>query len=318
MYRPYFRGKQFELIAIRERAGLFAECGFVPIIEPVKESIAGLTKTLDAIRDAEGRAILIVNPYHGDHSGGDAISTILREVYNKDDFVSAGVLLRSEMALNEALAVCKSHAAHDLTIIHAGFTDPKGLAAHLSAENVAVSEHIFIDKFTGHLYRRHFTGPTRILVGDGFERRRNADYPETEEFSELHVTYSELKMDGFGDFLIVGDDYSETGGPAYAVAIHLTFIDDEKDDVMYVYHFVSDTNDTPTDPAGKFAQALRKLVLKLDSGASKLYDTTAIEEFRALHDKGHFPGLGYVKKLSMIHHLETLATFLRLKPEGRE
>ena len=30
-------------------------------------------------------------------------------------------------------------------------------------------------------------------------------------------------MDGFGDFLIVGDDYSDTGGPAYAVAIHLTF-----------------------------------------------------------------------------------------------
>jgi hypothetical protein len=31
-------------------------------------------------------------------------------------------------------------------------------------------------------------------------------------------------MDGFGDFLIVGDDYSESGGPAYAIAIHLTFI----------------------------------------------------------------------------------------------
>lgn len=29
---------------------------------------------------------------------------------------------------------------------------------------------------------------------------------------------------------------------------------------MYVYHFVSDTRDTPTDPAGKFAQALAKLI----------------------------------------------------------
>ncbi|KGC60059.1 hypothetical protein X963_5679 [Burkholderia pseudomallei MSHR7498] len=116
-------------------------------------------------------------------------------------------------------------------------------------------------------------------------------------------------MDGFGDFLMVGDDYSEGGGPAYAVAIHLTYIDPDKDDVMYIYHFLSTTNNTPTDPAGKFAQALEKLIAKLDSGKSKLFEGEAIAEFRELHAKGHFPGLGYVKKLSMKHHIETLANF---------
>lgn len=39
MYYPYFRGKQYELIAIRERAGLIAENDFVPIIEPVKDNL---------------------------------------------------------------------------------------------------------------------------------------------------------------------------------------------------------------------------------------------------------------------------------------
>lgn len=33
---------------------------------------------------------------------------------------------------------------------------------------------------------------------------------------------------------------------------------------MYVYHFVSTTRDTPSDPGGKFAQALAKLIAKLD------------------------------------------------------
>jgi hypothetical protein len=28
-----------------------------------------------------------------------------------------------------------------------------------------------------------------------------------------------------------------------------------------------------------------------------------------LHADGHFPGLGYVKKLSMSHHIETLAHY---------
>jgi hypothetical protein len=130
-----------------------------------------------------------------------------------------------------------------------------------------------------------------------------------EKFSDLHVTYEEEDMDGFGDFLMVGDDYSEGGGPAYAVAIHLTFINSEDDDVMYIYHFISKTNDTPTDPGGKFAQALEKLITKLNTGTSKLFESSAIQEFRGLHAKGHFPGLGYVKKLSMKHHIETLADF---------
>ena len=39
-------------------------------------------------------------------------------------------------------------------------------------------------------------------------------------------------MDGFGDFLIVGEDYSEAGGPACAVAIHLTFIDPDQNNSM--------------------------------------------------------------------------------------
>jgi hypothetical protein len=39
-------------------------------------------------------------------------------------------------------------------------------------------------------------------------------------------------------------------------------------------------------------------------------ETSAVKEFRDLHAKGHFPGLGYVKKLSMNHHIETLADFL--------
>ena len=114
-------------------------------------------------------------------------------------------------------------------------------------------------------------------------------------------------MNGFGDFLIVGDDYSISGGPAYAVAIHLTFIDSDKDDAMYIYHFISDRQDTPKDPAGKFLEALNKLIDKLDEANSKVLETRAVSELRELHSRRHYPGLGYLKKLSMQHHIETLA-----------
>ena len=66
----------------------------------------------------------------------------------------------------------------------------------------------------------------------------------------------------------------------------------------------------PTDPARKFAEALDKLIAELKSGKSKLIGSDAIREFGDLHAKQHFPGLGHVKKLSMKHHIETLARFL--------
>ena len=54
MYYPYFRGKQFELITIREMAQLFADKGFTPVIEPVRESLNGLKRALAAIHEAGG------------------------------------------------------------------------------------------------------------------------------------------------------------------------------------------------------------------------------------------------------------------------
>jgi hypothetical protein len=309
MYHPYFRGKQYELIAIRETAALMAASNFVPIIEPVKEALSGLERTLQTVRDARGETVVIVNPYHGDHrENGDSISELLRESFRGNASIGVGVLLKEDMSLEEVVDCCRRHPHRQLTLIHAGFNRPKALADELGNELTA-TRNIFFEAHCGKLYRKHFQGSRRVLLRDGFERRRNRDYPRVELFSDLNVTYEEEGMDGFGDFLIVGDDYSESGGPAYAVAIHLTFIDPDQEDAMFIYHFVSTRQDTPTDPAGKFAEALAKMIRKLDSGTSKLLGTTAVREFRDLHARGHFPGLGYVKKLSMKHHIETLADF---------
>jgi hypothetical protein len=310
MYHPYFRGKQFELITIREMAPRLAQAGFVPIIEPVKESFGSLQKALKAVCEANGQAVVIVNPEHGDlREDGDGISAVLESDF-RDGPIFAGVLLKESMKVKEAVEHYRRHKGSGMCFVHAGFTEAKSLVEKLGAE-LESTRHVFFEEHCGKLYRKHFReiNAKRILLRDGFKRRRNADHMLLEEFSDLHVTYKEEGMDGFGDFLMVGDDYTEGGGPAYAVAIHLTFIDPDKDDAMFIYHFVSTTKDTPTDPAGKFGEALKKLVEMLDSGESKLLETSAIKEFRELHAKGHFPGLGYVKKLSMKHHIETLAAY---------
>ncbi len=80
---------------------------------------------------------------------------------------------------------------------------------------------------------------------------------------------------------------------------------------MWVHHFLSYRQDTPKDPAGKFAEALGCMMEELDKKNSKILETSAVQEFRQLHKDGHFPGLGQVKKLSMNHHIETLANYFQ-------
>jgi hypothetical protein len=308
MYHPYFRGKLNELITVRETAELMASRKFVPIIEPVKEALSGLKRTLDVVVEKKGRAVVIVNPFHGDFSeDGQDISTLLASHFDKNDGIVAGVLLKGGMTTEEVITCCEKHKGHPLALIHAGFPDAKQLAETLG-NNLKSILHIFFEPDCGKLYRRHFNGAQCVLIRDGFQRRKNREHPKMELFSDLHETFTGEDMNGFGDFLIVGDDYSETGGPAYAVAIHITFIDQENDNAMYVYHFVSDSQDTPKDPAGKFAQALSKMIKTIGAaGVSKVLETRPVTEFRELHARKHFPGLGYIKKLSMQHHIETLA-----------
>lgn len=290
-------------------APLMSKVGFCPIIEPVREGLGGLHKALKSVADEDGKAILIVNPRHGDLSGdASSLTQLLKKEFQDLTGISAGILLTGKMSADEAWGLYKEHSKHSPVFIHAGFLDAKGLLSKLGKPDGSHC-HVFLDQFCVKLYRKQFEGARRVLVKDGFRRRRNADYDPVESFSDAHATFDDEGMNGFGDFLIVGDDFIEGGGPAYAVAIHLTYIDSDQFDAMWIYHFVSDTQDTPKDPAGKFAEALSKMIAVLKKKNCKVLQTAAVKEYRLLHEEGHFPGLGYIKKLSMNHHIETLADY---------
>jgi len=307
MYYPYFRGKQNELITIRNNAELLSRANFVPIIEPVKESLSGLNKALSAVIETGGQAVIIVNPYYGDHSGNaDEIISLIQNEFNSPS-IMPGILLLENEDITEIKNIRTSLSNKPIAFIHAGFNDAKYLVN--TFKDINEMRHIFIEDCTGKLYQKYFKDSLNILIRDGFHKRKNREYPPVEFFSDLHVTYDLEGMKGFGDFLIVGDDYSETGGPAYAVAIHLTFIDPNKDDAMFIHHFISDRQDDPTDPAGKFFEALEKMITEINNPKTHILKTSSVDEFIDLHSRGHFPGLGYVKKLSMIHHIETLAQY---------
>ena len=313
MYYPFIRGKQFELVMLREMAPKIAECGFVPIIEPVKGNFPALKRALDKLIENDCHFILIANPSVGELKGDS--SSLWKEIFTGPlqnyGHYSAGLSLTANDSLATARDFFDNHDV-PIAVIHDGFSDGRGLASVIGQLTPEITEHVFVGQHSSSLYRKHFktNGVKRVLVVDGFVIRNNREYPPSEPFSELYLTYSEMGCDAFGDFLIVGSDYREGGGPAYAIAIHLTYADPDADDAIAIKHYVSDQIDTPKDPAGKFLEALTKLADDVRGQDSPIFHTTAIYEYLQLFKDKHFPGLGYVKKLSMQHHIELMAHLL--------
>ena len=151
-----------------------------------------------------------------------------------------------------------------------------------------------------------------VLFGDFFDKKvRNADYEDKSFYSSLHTEWkSYANAIGFGDYTILSEEYSEAGGPAYVVTIHLSYINRIEFDAMYVRHFSSFNDDSPANPGGKFKSALEKLWEFSVSNPGTFNPTQGFKELVSLRGNP-FPGLGQVKKYSIKHHIETTCDFVR-------
>jgi hypothetical protein len=306
-YYPYFRGKQFELLSIRKFVEDFPGTIVCPIIEPVKDSFSAVKRTLDVIKRFHTPCIIIVNPKVGSPSYHNPNFQELLSEYSQVEDISFGFIIDGSQDDQDIENVLKTYSQEKISIIH---RNNPHMNLTVSLPDLAFRNHVFVDPYN-RLYSRKFPKDKRILLKEGFSKKdSNRMYPDMEIFSDMHILYNEEGA-GFGDFLIVGDEYKEIGGPAYTVAIHLTYIDPAEDSVMMIRHFKSDRTETPTDPGGKYLEALTKLIEFIDSHEHIVYQSSAILEFRKQHEQSYFPGLGYVKRLSLTHHMEMLADFLQ-------
>lgn len=304
MYFPYLRGRQFELIAIREllENNLISE-SIIPVIEPVKLS-STLIKTLHTYIRSERPIGIIHNP-----KVGNFINDLKEESQNKDKYLD---LLKSSYVLKFHIVNDKSE--EEIEILNELGIPHNEIGVVLNdRDNYESYKVIFSDEEPKYSFiiddrkiRRSISAP-KVLFEDKFSKlERNVDYIGVDEFfSEDHKFYEEEGYVGFSDYSIVGDLYSESGFAPFAVALHIAYFDDELE--LRIIHFVSDSNDDIKDPAGKFYQALTKLILWLENNPS---DTLGIREFRKHYKEGTYPGLGTVKKLSIMHHIELINQYL--------
>ena len=314
MYYPYLRGKQFELLALREFSREFENNHtIVPIIEPVKKQVNGLNAAALSMIENGMKFAVILNPSDGDykHTGidNDILMSLTALTDDRDHWIPAYIYKHNGKTLLEH---AKQNNLSNLMIIFPSGADVNDevLMEFLSKDEVAfvVSGNLSNNRSArGRLLR---LGKALISLEDRFnERPRNADYAnEVDEiFSEDFAYYKNDGLAGFADYTPMAKDFIEGGMLPYAIAIHLTY--QKSDDQIFVHHFVSDNNFDQSNIRGKFHEAAVKIAPFFNNNG--LYHTSAVDELirRADSDDG-YPGLGYIKKLSVKNHLELITHIL--------
>jgi hypothetical protein len=311
MYFPYLRGKKNEVLALRELTPLLVRSNNITaIIEPVKRGKDGRgLNQIAKVAAAIGSLIIVENPERGDFAGShQPIRHLFAGPLSGTPGVMPGFIASSQTTTAQCQAFLARHQNRPVAFLHFGSVPEPEALERLQNEAGNTAYNVFLSGRSSRSYMRGFHCGGAVLLEDRFQRQaKNQDYPPREFFSDLHKRYAAEEFQGFGDFSIVGNHYMEGGGPAYCVAIHL--VNREGSNEVWMRHFLSDRTQGTADIPGKFLEALRKTARFIESGENWLV-TEGCREFIALNQRQHFPGLGFVKKISIKHHLELMDAVL--------
>lgn len=314
MYFPYLRGRQYELIALRELIcnNLLGD-SIIPLVEPVKLS-STLIDTIEKYTKKNHLISIIRYPAVGSFiKDMQDAKEGTKQYDNKKKFCS----LFDEKSVIKALII-KENSTNCLKYwVEKGVKKSDWLIIHNDHNFLSVYEQEFKSTSPQYVlipdksaFRRRIKR-NRVLLDDRFEKQnRNADYQGVtdEFFSDDHLYYKDDGFKGFSDYSVVGNEYLESGFAPYAVVIHIVYFAEKEDNILKIKHFVSDSNEDITNPAKKFYEAVRKLDNWCRSENIDL--TLGLKTFLEHYKRKTYPGLGSVKKLSIMHHLELMGKYL--------
>lgn len=314
MYFPYLRGKQYELLALKELSPVLGPQGKVfPIIEPVRAPEgSGLERCLVALSEANLRFMIVVNPAVGELRGAQVSPELANYVNSRDpsEEWNLGLLIHENTdpsaLVSDYLSQFGSHRS--LALIHKGRPEQLETLQRETA-NLNREFDVIDDRLRRRYYRDLLIASRGVTLRDGFpSEERNSAYLAKDEtiYSDDHLFYAEEGWYGFADYLTVGEGYADGGFTPRAVAIHWTYEPAVGSPIM-IRHFTSESNGDTANVGGKFLEAAGKLVAFLDR---QNIHTIAAEVMRTHAANGTYPGLGIVKKLSIQNHLELVSKIL--------
>ena len=225
MYYPYLRGRQYELLALREsiKKESIISKNIIPILEPVRAS-STLLSTLSEFIKYEHNIVVIRNPNVGDFEVELGLRNDFKEKYEeliKNPFINYAYILNSKN-FDKIFAEVDAIDDRNIFFIYDDSSVADQIFRRMNRENVF---SLVPDKS---IFRRKLKN--RIILEDCFNKQdKNADYKKNidEYFSENHLIYQDDDWSGFSDFSIVGDNYTESGFSPKVVAIHMVYFSND-------------------------------------------------------------------------------------------
>lgn len=322
MYFPYLRGRQNELLCLRELldAGKLSS-KVIPIIEPVKFS-STLFSTLTKFIEMGHQVIVIRNPEVGSFrkESDEMIKNIEKESDEKKKEKIRKTLEEYKEVWNNP-QIQKAYLVDDnvISLIREKKLDVKDIVMI----NIKKGNYRYYEEYGNEIIGKYTVVPKGgdfediieddiVILEDNYRKaKRNIDYIENpdELFSRNHIVYKKRGFSGFSDFSMVGSDFDESGFAPLAIAIHIMYFGNR--DELKIHHFVSESNESISDPPRKFEEAMNKLVNW--ENFDIIPKTIGLDNLIECYNIGKFPGLGVIKKYSLMHHIQMMGEYLEAK-----
>lgn len=308
MYYPYLRGRQFELLALRNFSEtITGESKIFPIIEPVRINRNSLKKAATTMSEKDIRYGIILNPEYGDCEGE------IIDLYNEVDFPDASqwspTFIIGKQSIDEiTITIHENVYQNVILIIPRGASVDEDHFAELIADSAITK--VITDPSRRKIARLTRTNEKELIeLDDKFiAQPTNQAYTNIDEelFSEEFFYFREDNFAGFSDYTVLPNEFREGGTLPKVVVIHLTYR--KTNDQIFIKHFCSDSNqEDRSNIQGKFAEAANKAIAFFDNID---YNSPALDNLRENLSNGTFPGLGVLKKISILHHLDLVQKIL--------
>lgn len=306
IYFPYLRAKTFEVKAVSQIAKKISlNKKITPIFEPVTSGSRALINKSDIFSTANLPLGLIMNPRVGAYANNAAGTLqLLNELRNNGCIVIPSLIVDSNTTNQEISWIQSlSNPAFNFYI----YTEQPTSLNIVNLSSLP-GKHIINHGSLLPSHESQFPNFSKVKLNDGFKAQKtNASYPPQSIFENFALNYGQLGFSGFSDFAIAGKTFKTSGGPAYAVAIHITEL---LNNSIICNHFLSTSNHNQDDPARKFGEALNSLMNYSYANPGKIDFTDAFRDLLSLYNTQHFPGLGEVKRIGIQHHIELISSMI--------
>ena len=286
----------------------------VPIIEPVNKNLGPLIQGIDEMLANSLVFAIIMNPKIGDFKHDTVHFDLIEQkpelLELRDKWIPAYLVNKDSEKILQLIE--ESQNEEVMLVVKSSIDlDDENMHSLLFSDKVGYIVHDFETSSRRVKSQLTHTEKRIIELNDCFvSKKRNADYLDQEDelFSESPFYYNEDGFYGFSDYTALPSEYVEGGMLPYAIAIHLTY--QKAEDQIFIHHFVSDTNLSQSDPKRKFREAAKKVETFF---ADKPHTDAVNDIIERVNDSDGYPGLGYLKKLSISNHLELMNGLLSEK-----